>query len=99
MQRPCPSFIYSLWDVQKLECISVFVLSTDQGGHAPHFQLHQQRTSAEGCRPPPLCSGPDGGPAREPEEQRVEEQIPTSSGTPQQGPHSAVMAQRLTPWS
>lgn len=65
-------------------------LPTDQGAHPPHLKLHQQCSSAEGGRPPPLCPGSDGGPACQSEEQRAEEQIPTSTRTPQQGPHAAV---------
>ncbi len=71
-----------------------FVSSTDQGDHPPHLQLHQQCSSAEGRRPSPLCPGSDGGPAGQSEEQRAEEQIPTSAGTPQQGPHTAVTARK-----
>lgn len=71
---------------------SRFVPSTDQGDHPPHLQLHQQRSPAEGRRPPPLRPGSDGGPARQPEVQRAEEQIPASAGTPQQGAHAAVTA-------
>lgn len=67
--------------------------STDKGDHPPHLQLHQQRSSAESRRPPPLCPGSDGGPAHQSEEQRSEEQIPTGTGTPQQDPHAAVTAQ------
>lgn len=73
-----------------------FVLSTGQGDHPPHLQLHQQRSSAEGRRPPPLCPGSDGRPARQPEEQRAEEQITTSAGTPQQSSHAAVTAQNMS---
>lgn len=70
------------------------VLSTDKGGHPPHLQLHQQCSPAEGRRPPPLCPGSDGGPAHQSEEQRAEEQIPTSTGTSQQDPHTAVREQK-----
>lgn len=66
------------------------VSSTDQGNHPPHLQLHQQCSSAEGRCPPPLCPGPHGCPARQPEEQRAQEQIPTSTGTSHEGPHASV---------
>lgn len=68
-----------------------FVWSIDQGNHAPHFQLHQQCSSAEGHQPPPLCPGLDGGSAHLSKEQRAEEQIPNSTGMPQQGANTAVM--------
>lgn len=70
--------------------MSVLLRGTDQGNHPPHLQLHQQRSSAEGRRPPPVRPGSDGGPARQPQEQRAEEQIPAHARTPEQGPHVAL---------
>lgn len=75
--------------------IAVLFCGTDQGNHPPHLQLHQQCSSAEGRGPPPVRPGADGGPARQPEEQRAKEQIPAGTRTPQQGPHAALMEFKL----
>lgn len=69
---------------------SFFFPSTDPWDHPSNLQLHQQRSSAEGHRPSHVCTRFNGGPADQPEEQRAEEQIPASTDTPQQNPHTAV---------